>query len=420
MEQCEEWLPVLTEVKNKNIKNDPSGRENILIEGDNYHALSVLNYTHRGKIDVIYIDPPYNRGKDFMYNDKLVDEQDGYKHSKWLSFMNKRLQLAKKCISRKGLIFISIDDTEQEQLKMLCNEIFGEGNFIASIIWQKKQSPQNDAKYFSDMHDFILVYVKQINRGGSDEGWKKNLLPRTERAIDRYKNPDNDPRGVWSSGGLDVKTYSAEYDYPIITPSGRKVIPPSGSCWRVGSERFQEWVKDNRIWFGKNGDNVPRIKRFLSDTQQGMVPTTWWDRKFAGDNQEAKQELKRILTEQSDMFDTPKPLRLIKRVLQIASHKDSIILDFFAGSGTTGHAVLEMNKEDGGNRQFILCTDNENDICTNVCHPRLENVMNGYSFTGTERKELYKKKLTVTSLKGITSIFSKMDEIKESHADQFD
>ena len=382
-EEVQKKLPVLKDVTKNGIE-DTSKPNNILIEGDNYHALSVLNYTHKRKIDVIYIDPPYNTGKEFTYNDKIVDDEDSYKHSKWISFMHKRLQLAKKLLSNKGVIFISIDDHEQAQLRLLCDHVFGKDNFIANIVWQKKYSPQNDAKYFSDMHDFILVYARKKNINGEKNGWLRNLMPRTEEMDARYKNPDNDPRGNWKSTDLSVKTYSKNYDYPIITPSGKKINPPKSRCWMTSQEQMKRLVKDNRIYFGKLG-NMPRLKKFLSEVQQGMVPVTWWDRQFAGHNQDAKQELNRFNLKQS--FDTPKPVKLIKRILQIASNKNSIILDFFAGSGTTGHAVLELNKEDGGNRKFILCTNNENNICTDVCYPKIKKIIKGYTNTKDEKIE---------------------------------
>lgn len=386
IERCKGEAPVLTEISNNNISIDNTKFTNIMIEGDNYHSLSILNYTHREKIDVIYIDPPYNIGKEFVYNDKRIDKDDSYKHSMWLSFMSKRLELAKKLLSKEGVIFISIDDNEQAHLRLLCNKIFGENNFIANIMWQKKFSPQNDAKYFSDTHDFILVYVKMKATMKDDKhGWQRNLLPRTEKMKARYKNPDNDKRGNWSSGGLDVKTYNPEYDYEITTPSGRKVCPPKGTCWRVSSKKFAEMVADNRIWFGKNGNNVPRIKRFESEVQPGVVPITWWEYGFAGHNQEAKQELNRFGLKTP--FDNPKPVKLIKKILQIASKKNSCILDFFAGSGTTGQAVLELNKEDGGNRRFILCTNNENNICADICYPRIKKVIRGYVNTKKEKIE---------------------------------
>ena len=378
-------LPVLKEITKNSFGNDSKKSTNILIEGDNYHALSVLNYTHKRKIDIIYIDPPYNLGKEFTYNDKLVDNEDSYKHSKWLSFMKKRLKLAKKLLSQKGIIFISIDDNEQAQLKLLCDEIFGQESFIANIIWQKKFSPQNDAKYFSDMHDFILVYIRKKNIGNEKNGWIRNLIPRTEEHNARYSNPDNDSRGNWASADLSAKRATPKDIYPIITPSGKKIYPPKGRSWITSLKQIDKWRKNNRIWFGKNGNNVPRMKIFLNEVQQGLVPTTWWDIKFAGHNQEAKQELKKILYNKKLVFDTPKPVRLIKRILQIASEKNSLILDFFAGSGTLGHTVLELNKEDDGNRQFILCTNNENKICTEVCYPRIKKVIKGYKNSKDEK-----------------------------------
>jgi len=376
VEQCKTELPVLKEVKNKAIAKDKNGPVNILIEGDNYHALSVLNYTHKGKVDVIYIDPPYNTGnKDFIYNDNFVDAEDPYRHTKWLSFMEKRLVLAKNLLKRKGVIFISIDDNENAQLKLLADDVFS-GGFVATIIWEKKFSPQNDAKWFSDNHDYLLVYAR------SKEDWRPNLLPRTEVANSRYSNADDDPRGDWTSADMTVKTYSAKYDYPIETPSGRIVKPTKGRCWAMPKERVNELVKDNRIWFGQSGDNVPRVKIFLSEVKEGIVPLTIWRHTEAGHNQEARQELKNILRE--GLFDNPKPVRLIKKVLQVSSDKHATVLDFFAGSGTTGHAVLELNKEDGGNRQFILCTDNQDNngsgtkVAVDICYPRVAKVIEGY------------------------------------------
>ena len=370
VEQCKTELPVLKEVKNKAIEKDKNDPVNILIEGDNYHALSVLNYTHKGKIDVIYIDPPYNTGKkDFRYNDRYIDAEDPYRHSKWLSFMEKRLKLAKSLLKRNGAIFISIDDHESAQLKLLADDIF-KGGFVATIIWEKKFSPQNDAKWFSDNHDYLLVYAK------SKDNWRPNLLPRTDVANARYSNPDNDQRGNWTSADMTVKTYNAKYDYPIKTPSGRIVKPTKGRCWAMPKERVRELMKDNRIWFGDKGGNVPRVKIFLSEVKEGIVPLTIWKHTEAGHNQEARQELKDIL--HNALFDNPKPTKLIKKVLQVSSGKEATVLDFFAGSGTTGHAVLKLNGEDGGNRRFILCTNNENDIAIEVCYPRVVKVIEGY------------------------------------------
>ncbi|MCD1295021.1 site-specific DNA-methyltransferase [Methanocella sp. CWC-04] len=353
---------------------------NIFIEGDNLEVLKLLYKSYFGMVKVIYIDPPYNTGSDFIYEDNYKDplgsylvytgqkdsmgnaltskpEKNGRYHSSWLSMMYPRLFLARQLLTEDGVIFVSIDDHEVHNLRMIMNEIYGEENFIASIVWQKKASPQNDATYLSDTHDYILVYARKAKETKNDpNGWDMQLLPRTAKQDALYKNPDNDPRGDWASGGLDVKTYSESYDYPITTPSGRIVYPPKGYCWRVSKERFQELVADNRIWFGEKGDNVPRIKRFLSEVRQGIVPTTWWRRDDCGDNQEAKQELKSLMPDVDIIFDTPKPVRLIKRILEIATVKDenNLVMDFFAGSCTTAHAVLELNQNDGGNRRFIM------------------------------------------------------------------
>lgn len=330
--------------------------------------LKLLEKTHRNAVDVIYIDPPYNTGnKDFIYNDVFVDKTDGYAHSKWLSFMHKRLEIAKNLLSKSGVIFISIDDNEQAQLKLLCDEILGEENFVANIIWEKKFSPQNDAKWLSDNHDFVVIYAKNKSL------WKPNLLPRTEEMDSRYFNPDDDPRGAWTSSDLTVRTYNANFDYPITAPSGKIITPTSGRCWQVSKEKFEKLVLDNRIWFGEKGNNVPRLKRFLSEVKQGTTPTTIWKHSEVGHTQEGSQELKKIFNG-SGVFTSPKPTKLIKRCLQLATHSNSIILDFFAGSGTTGHAVAQLNKEDGGNRRYILCTNNENEICEKVTYQRLKNI----------------------------------------------
>ena len=284
--------------------------------------------------------------------------------------MYPRLKLLHKLLDKEGAIFISIDDNEQANLKLLCDEIFGGGNFINNVIWQKKYSPQNDARYFSDMHDFIICYAK--NKGS----WNRNLLVRSEEQNARYKNLDNDSRGNWKSSDLSVKTYSATTDYPITTPSGRIVNPPAGYCWRVSKEKFAELNADNRIWFGKDGNNVPSIKRFLFDVQQGTVPVTIWFRDEVGDNQSAKQELKRIFNESQFPFETPKPPSLIERILQISTDKNSVVLDSFAGSGTTGHAVLNKNQQDGGNRKFILI-EMEN-YAETITAERVKRVSKGY------------------------------------------
>lgn len=378
---CENNLPVLKRVKGKEIKESIDQEDNILIEGDNYHALTVLNYTHKEKIDVIYIDPPYNTGnKDFIYNDKYIDKEDGFRHSKWLNFMEKRLNLAKDLLKETGVIFISIDDNEQAQLKMLCDKIFGEVNFIAQIAWQKKYAASNDNKSISSVHEYILCYTRSVNL------WHPNLFSRPEELDAKYKNSDNDLRGPWYSTNLSVKTFSAKNYYEIISPSGKKFLPPPTRCWVVSKERYSELLKDNRIYFGKDGNSRPYQKTFLSEVQQGIVPDSLWLHKDAGHNIEAKSILRELFGDIEKLFDTPKPVRLIKRILKISSEDSSVILDFMAGSGTTGHAVLELNKEDGGNRKFILCTNNENKICEEVTYPRIQKVIKGYKKNGNGEK----------------------------------
>ncbi len=350
--------------KDKGLSDKPKLDDNLIVHGDNLKALKALLPTYAGKVKCIYIDPPYNTGNEnWVYNDnvnspmiqdwlgKVVDRDDLTRHDKWLCMMMPRLKLLREMLQDDGSIFVSIDDNEDHHLRMLLDEVFGEDNFVATIGWQKKFSRQSDAKWFSDTYEFILVYARK------KESWKLNLLPRTETQNARYTNKNNDPRGPWSPDNLVVKTYSADYDYPIKTPGGRTVTPPSGFCWRVSKQRFEELVEENRIWFGETGNNVPRLKRFLSEVQEGLVPITLWLRDFAGDTQEAVREVKNLL--QTEKFDSPKPVKLLTRILEVATDKNSIILDSYAGSGTTAQAVLALNKEDGGNRRFILveCED---------------------------------------------------------------
>lgn len=357
---------------------DWDNTKNLMIEGDNLEVLKLLQKSYTGKVKLIYIDPPYNTGKDFVYPDNFQDnmknyleitgqtedgarlstntETSGRYHTDWLNMIYPRLKLARNLLKEDGVIFISIDDAEVDNLKKVCSEIFGEENFVANIVWQKKYSPQNDATYFSDMHDHILVYAKQRKNSKNDSnGWNIDFLPRSDEQNAAYKNPDNDPRGVWKSVDLSVKTYSKANDYSITTPSGRIVTPPASRCWQVSEKRFAELCKENKIWFGENGNNVPSIKRFLTEVQDGVVPTTWWSYKECGHNQEAKQELKKLMEGESVFFDTPKPLRLLDRILHLAAtnDKNSIILDFFAGSGTTAHATLNKNIADSGSRRYI-------------------------------------------------------------------
>lgn len=348
----------------KESSKDWDNTENIYIDGDNLEVLKQLQKTYYGKVKMIYIDPPYNTGKDFVYKDdfknsldkykeqtnqimKSNPETSGYYHTDWLNMMYPRLLLAKNLLSDDGVIFISIDDHEIEKLKLICNEIFGEQNFIAQIIWERAFSPVNLKKHFSESHDFILSYAKNINFT------ECNGLPRNDNSVNRYSNPDNDIRGPWTSGDLSVGPVIESKVYEIVTPSGRRVLPPNGYCWRLDKNRFNEYVQDNRIWFGEEGNNVPRIKRFLSEVKQGITPMTIWKYGDVGHSQEASQQLKKLF-EGKAFFDYPKPVKLIKQCIQLYTKKHDIILDFFSGSATTAHAVMKLNAEDGGNRKFIM------------------------------------------------------------------
>lgn len=346
----------------------PNGKPwngNMLIHGDNLLALKALEQDFAGQIKCIYIDPPYNTGSAFEQYD------DGLEHSIWLSLMRDRLEVIYNLLSKDGSLWISLDDTEQAYCKVLCDEIFGRNNFVANVIWEKKYSPSNDAKWLSDSHDFILVYAK------TKENWRSNLLPRTEEMNRRYKNIDNDPRGAWKAGDCSVKTYSASCDYPIKTPSGRIVNPPVGYCWRFSKEKFEELVADNRIWFGRNGDNVPAVKRFLSDVKQGMTPMTIWKYTEVGHNQDAKKEVK-VFNSQS-VFATPKPERLIERVLTLGSNPGDIVLDSFLGSGTTAAVAQKMGRRyigiELGNHAYTHCV------------PRLKMVTDGTDQGGISKAQ---------------------------------
>ncbi len=374
-------FPVLKEVKGKAIESDKSKLVNLLIEGDNYHSLAVLNFTHREAVDLIYIDPPYNTGNnDFIYNDKFVDKEDSFRHSKWLSFMEKRLKLSRFLLKETGAIFISIDDNEQAPLRMLCDEIFGELNFVSTIIWQRAYSPKNQSRHISVDHEYILVYAKDI------EHLNVQLLPRTDKMNARYKNPDNDPRGVWKPGDIVANEERKNGHYTITGPKGDKFDSPSGKHWSYAQDNMLELQKDNRLYFGKNGNAFPSLKQFLNEVQQGRKASTLFLHEQAGHTDEAKKELKDFFEQSDELFSTPKPTRLIKQILQLIGDKNAVVLDFMAGSGTTGQAVLALNKEDGGKRSFILCTNNgdekaEHKIASDICYPRIKKSIKGYKKT---------------------------------------
>jgi adenine-specific DNA-methyltransferase len=346
---------------------DPeAAAKNSVIHGDNLLALKALLPEYEGRIKCIYIDPPYNTGNEaWTYNDNVSDPrlmrwlgnvvgregEDLTRHDKWLCMMYPRLKLLRQLLSDDGSIWISIDDNELASLKAVMDEIFGGMNFIANVIWQKVFSPKNSAMFFSEDHDYVLVYSKNKNV------WRPNLLPRSESQDERYSNPDNDSRGAWTSGDLSARNFYSLGTYSIECPGGRVIAgPPKGMYWRFSKENFLDLVRDNRIWWGKEANGTPRLKRFLSEVKQGLVPQTIWSYTEVGHTQDAKKELLSILdfNASGDVFVTPKPTRLIERILQIATDKDSIVLDSFAGSGTTAHAVLKQNQADGGRRSFIL------------------------------------------------------------------
>ena len=381
-------------------------KKNLYIEGDNLEVLKLLQNAYFRKVKMIYIDPPYNTGNDFVYEDDFADPMAKYKeitqqttksnpetmgrfHTNWLNMMYPRLRLASNLLRDDGVIFISIDDNEIDNLKKLCNEVFGEENFVAQLIWERAYSPKNDAKYISNSHDYVLMYSKSIER------FKIGRLPRTEEANARYSNPDNDPRGVWKSTDMSVKTFSESGNYPITTPSGNIVYPPAGRCWSLSKASFDEKLKDNRISFGADGNGAPRLKTFLSELKyDGMAPTSILFYKEVGHSQEGRQELKKLFNDKG-YFDGPKPVRLLTRLLTLANLKDDdIIVDFFSGSATTAHAVMKWNSEHDTNLKFIMVQLPEK------CDEKSDAYKDGYKTIcdiGEKRIELAGKELTENS-----------------------
>ena len=351
---------------------DFDNTKNLYIEGDNLDVLKCLKETYLHQVKMIYIDPPYNTGSDFVYEDDFAESAEDYRsrsgqydeqgnrlvtntesngrfHTDWLNMIYPRLKVAYDLLRMDGVIFISIDDHEVENLKKACNEIFGEKNFIAQLVWERAYSPKNDARFISNSHDYILMYARNIN------DFTIGRLERTEEANARYSNPDNDPRGDWKPSDMSVKTYSADCDYPITTPSGRVVEPPAGRCWSLSPKAFGERLRDNRIWFGADGNSVPYIKRFLSELKyDGMAPTSILFYKEVGHSQEGAKEVVALFGDKG-VFDGPKPVRLLQRLITLANLKDdSIVLDFFSGSATTAHALMKTNAEKDTHCKFIL------------------------------------------------------------------
>lgn len=366
----EKTVETLRPDRDNSVDWDTTG--NMFIEGDNLAALRILHKSYYGKVKMIYIDPPYNTGNDFVYNDDfkqtrrsyeaeagIVDDEGnvtrddglrpntgGHKHSNWLNMMYPRLFLARNLLRQDGVIFVSIDDNEVHNLRLMMNEIFGEENFVAQVIWERAYAPVNLKHYFSESHDYIVCFARNIEQLG------KLSLKRSDEADARYKNPDNDPRGPYKADNFSVGPANPKNIYEITTPGGRVVLPPNGYSWRFSKERTEELLADNRIWFGESGNNVPAYKRFLSEVKDGVTPMTIWKYSDVGHSQDATKEVKELF-DGASFFDYPKPTKLIKKLAELCTTNDDIILDFFSGSGTTAHAVAELNAEDGGNRKWI-------------------------------------------------------------------
>jgi adenine-specific DNA-methyltransferase len=407
----------------------PSLNGNLIIHGDNLHALKALLPLYAGKVDCIFIDPPYNTGNEgWNYNDNVnnpmmrewfsanpVNSEDMLRHDKWCAMMYPRLKLLHELLSENGSFWMTLDDNEVHHARDVLDEIFGESNFIAVCIWHKVDSPKNTAEHFSVDHDYVIVYAKDIAT------WEPKLLPRTEKMIARYKNPDNDPRGPWLLSDLAARNFYGQGTYPITTPRGRVIPrPPAGSYWRVSKKKFDELAKDNRIWWGESEDNRPGIKRFLSEVKEGVVAQTIWRWQEVGSTRNSKQELSQIMsvTEGEDLFITPKPVELVERVLTLASEENSIVLDSFAGSGTTAHAVLTANRKDGGSRRFILVEGE--DYADSLTAERVRRVINGYKFEGTQREELLNESVTLNTLKNPEKLLKQVESIENLESHRFD
>jgi site-specific DNA-methyltransferase (adenine-specific)/adenine-specific DNA-methyltransferase len=366
-----------------------AGAGNLVVQGDNLLALKALLPYYAQQVKLIYIDPPYNTGNEgWIYNDavnspemrdwlgKVVgsEAEDLSRHDKWLCMMYPRLQLLRDFLREDGAIFVSIDDDEAARLKLLMDEIFGPRNFVANIVWQKSYTPNQTAKFISDNHDHILVYARRAER------FSLGKIKRTADQEAKFKNPDGDPRGAWKAENLSAGKFYAAGQFTITGPSGKEFRPPAGRYWRCNEAQYEAWLADGRITFGRDGSGRPMLKKFLNEMTSGLTASTWWQHEEVGTNKEASLELKRIFGGQS-AFPTPKPVRLLRRIIDIASDSDSIILDSFAGSGTTGHAVLAANAADGGNRRFVL-VEREAHIARDVTRERLHRVIAGIGGDG--------------------------------------
>ena len=401
---------------------------NLVIHGDNLHALKSLLPRYAGAVDLIFIDPPYNTGNEgWCYSDNVnspimkewlstnpVDGEDLLRHDKWLCMMWPRLVLLRELLSERGSLWMTLDDNEVQHARMVLDEIFGAENFVATCIWHKMDSPKNTAEFFSEDHDYMLVYAKAKSE------WHLNLLPRSESMLARYKNPDNDPRGPWLLSDLAARNQYTQGLYPITTPSGRVIEgPPTGSYWRVSREKFDDLDADKRIWWGE-GNTRPGIKRYLSEVKSGVVPQTLWGWQEVGSTRNSKQELSQIMSSGLDgeLFITPKPVSLVERIIEIGADEDALVLDSFAGSGTTAHAVLKANAKDGGNRKFILVEGE--DYADRLTAERVRRAIDGYAWVGTQRETLLEEKITWTQFKKADVMLEKVKavQVREGFAEE--
>ncbi len=392
--------------------------DNKIIHGDNLEALKSLLPEYEGKVDVVYIDPPYNTGKEkWVYNDNVnhpkiqkwlgdvvgTDGEDLTRHDKWLCMMYPRVKLLHRLLKEDGIFYCSIDDYEHGNLKPMLDAIFGPNNFLNNIVWQRAYAPINTKKRFSANHDFVVAYAKNKNL-------VELMLPRTDEADDKYSNPDNDPRGIWQSDNFSVGPAVESKIYEITTPVGRKVLPPNGRCWLLTKERYQEFLDDNRIWFGATGKGVPRIKRFISEVKNGMTPMTVWTHSEVGHTQDAKREIKMLFPKSKLPFETPKPTTLMEKVLSLRNDPNAIVLDSFAGTASTAHAVMNLNKKDGGNRKFIMVE--LEDYADSITATRIKKVINGYDFKGKQKEVLKEYSINITNLKKADKILEELDKFK--------
>lgn len=403
---------------------------NLIVEGDNLEALRALLPRYAGRVDCVYIDPPYNTGNEgWVYNDAVNgpevrawlgrvvggEADDLTRHDKWLTMMWPRLWLLKELLGETGSIWISLDDNEAHRARVVLDEVFGRRNFVANVVWQKKYAPANDATHLSASHDHVLVYARDKAK------WKLNKLERADMSLGGYKNPDDDERGVWMSGDYTCNKSAEQRPnlyYPVLNPAGVEVWPKRTAVWRYSQERHALNVEQGRVWWGEDGTNpVPRYKRFLSDVDSGVVPQTVWTWQEAGHTQDAARELQAILPDAR--FDTPKPTSLLQRILQVATGPDALVLDAFAGSGTTAHAVLKQNALDGGRRRFVL-VEMLPDVAQSVTAARVRRAVEGYTVADTNREVLHRETVTLTTLRKADKALARVADVQARHADRFD